>query len=64
MFALGKPFRPSLMCGSKAGAGNTEGGSIIVPLTSGLTGLDLSVLRIKQKLLVVIQLISNQSNRR
>ena len=28
-------------------AGNTKGGSIIVPLTSCLTGLDLSVLQIK-----------------
>jgi hypothetical protein len=29
--------------------GNTEGGSIIVPLTSCLTGLDQSVLHIKTK---------------
>jgi hypothetical protein len=26
-----------------AGAGNTKGGSIIVPLTSGLTGLESAV---------------------
>jgi hypothetical protein len=43
--------------------GNTKGGSIIVLLTSCLTGLDQSVLEIKQ-LSVVKQLISNQSNRR
>jgi hypothetical protein len=30
--------------------GNTEGGSIAVPLTSCLTGLDLSVLQIKTKI--------------
>jgi hypothetical protein len=30
-------------------AGNTEGGSITVPLTSCLTGLDWSVLQIKTK---------------
>jgi hypothetical protein len=30
--------------------GNTKGGSIIVPLTSCLTGLDLSVLQIKTKI--------------
>ncbi len=35
-----------------------------VPLTSCLTGLDQTVLQIKQKLSVVIQLIPNQSNRR
>ncbi len=29
--------------------GNTKGGSITVPLTSCLTGLDLSVLQIKKK---------------
>jgi len=29
--------------------GNTKGGSITVPLTSCLTGLDLSVLQIKTK---------------
>ena len=46
------------------GAGNTKGGSITVPLTSCLTGLDLSVLQIKQKLSVAIQLVPNQSNRR
>jgi hypothetical protein len=44
--------------------GNTKKGSITVPLTSCLTGLDLSVLKIKQKLSVVIQLIPYQSNRR
>ncbi len=31
-------------------AGNAKGGSIIVPLTSSLTGLDLSVLQIKTKI--------------
>jgi hypothetical protein len=31
-------------------AGNTKGGSINVPLTSGLTGLDRSVLKIKTKI--------------
>jgi hypothetical protein len=30
-------------------AGNTKGGSITVPLTSCLTGLDMSVLQIKTK---------------
>jgi hypothetical protein len=30
--------------------GNTKGGSITVPLTSCLTGLDLSVLQIKTKI--------------
>ncbi len=44
--------------------GNTKGGSITVPLTSCLTGLDQSVLQIKTKLSVVIQLIPNPSNRR
>ncbi len=34
---------------SKARAGNTKGGSSIVPLTSCLTGLDESVLQIKTK---------------
>ncbi len=29
--------------------GNTKGGSITVPLTSGLTGVDLSVLQTKTK---------------
>ncbi len=33
-----------------ANAGNTKGGSIIVPLTSCLTSLDLSVLQIKTKI--------------
>ncbi len=45
-------------------AGNTKGGSIIVPLTSCLTCLDCPVLEIKTKnfqLSVVIQLIPNQS---
>jgi hypothetical protein len=32
------------------GSGNTEGGSITVPLTSSLTGLDKSVLQIKTKI--------------
>ncbi len=32
------------------GAGNTKGGSITVPLTSCLTGFDLSVLQIKTKI--------------
>ncbi len=32
------------------GSGNTKGGSIIVPLTSCLTGLDKSVLQIKTKI--------------
>ncbi len=31
-------------------AGNTKGGSITVPLTSCLSGLDLSVLQIKTKM--------------
>ncbi len=31
-------------------SGNTKGGSIIVPLTSCLTGLDYSVLQIKPKI--------------
>jgi hypothetical protein len=31
-------------------AGNTKGGSITVPLTSFLTGLDLSVLQMKTKI--------------
>jgi hypothetical protein len=43
-------------------ARNTKLGSITVPLTSCLTGLDKSVLQ--KKLSVVIQLIPNQSNRR
>jgi hypothetical protein len=34
----------------KLKAGNTKGGSIPVPLTSCLTGLDLSVLQIKTKI--------------
>jgi hypothetical protein len=33
------------------GAGNTKGGSITVPLTSCLTGLDYSVLQTKTKIL-------------
>jgi hypothetical protein len=45
--------------------GNTKGGSITVLMTSCLTVLDLSVFQIKtKKLLVVTQLIPNQSNRR
>jgi hypothetical protein len=52
-------FRPN------AYPGNTRGGSITVPLTSCLTGLDESVLEIKTKIVtVVIRLILNQSNRR
>jgi hypothetical protein len=35
---------------SNVGAGNTKGGSITVPLTSCLTGLDKSVLQIKTKI--------------
>jgi hypothetical protein len=35
---------------SRADTGNTEGGSIAVPLTSCLTGLDWSVLQIKTKI--------------
>ncbi len=31
-------------------AGNTKGGSVTVPLTFGLTGLDWSVLQIKTKI--------------
>ncbi len=42
-------------------AGNTKVGSVTVPLTSCLTGLDKSVLQIKQKLSVVIHLIPKQS---
>ncbi len=34
-------------------AGNTKGGSITVPLTSCLTGLDYSVLKIKTKTKIV-----------
>jgi hypothetical protein len=34
----------------KVKAGNTKGGSITVPLTSCLTGLDWSVLQIKTKI--------------
>ncbi len=45
-------------------AENTKRGSITVPLTSCLTGLDQSVLQIKPKLSVVIPLIPSQSNRR
>jgi hypothetical protein len=37
-------------CFSKYRAGNTKGGSITVPLTSCLTGLDSSVLQIKTKI--------------
>ncbi len=35
---------------SKHVPGNTKGGSITVPLSSGLTGLDSSVLEIKTKI--------------
>jgi hypothetical protein len=35
--------------GNCAAPGNTQGGSITVPLTSCLTGLDLFVLQIKTK---------------
>jgi hypothetical protein len=35
---------------SKLGPGNTKGGSITVPLTSCLIGLDYSVLQIKTKI--------------
>ncbi len=45
---LGRNYR-SFWC-SKLGQGiNTKGGSITVPLTSCLTGLDLSVWQIKTK---------------
>jgi len=38
------------MTNSIATAGNTKGGSITLPLTSCLTGLDSSVLQIKTKI--------------
>ncbi len=38
------------LCGGKLNAGNTKWGSITVPLTSWLAGLDLSVLQIKTKM--------------
>ncbi len=37
-------------CPPMSAAGNTKGGSITVPLTSCLTGLDWSVLQIKTKI--------------
>jgi hypothetical protein len=40
----------SVVTGASMKAGNTEGGSITVPLTSCLTGLDWSVLQIKTKI--------------
>ncbi len=43
---------------------DSKGKSIIIPLTSCMTGLDQSVLQIKTKIVLVIQLIPNQSNRR
>ncbi len=55
MFALSKFLQANLLT-SPAGAypnvapGNTKGGSITIPLTSGLTGLGLSVLQIKTKI--------------
>jgi hypothetical protein len=41
------PFSYLVAC---VNSGNTKGGSITVPLTSCLTGLDLSVLQIKSKI--------------
>ena len=49
MFVTGKHFQPSLVLASEA-SGNTKGGSITVPLTSCLTGLDWCVLQIKIKI--------------
>jgi hypothetical protein len=43
-------FICNLRMGPLAKAGNTKGGSITVPLTSCLTGLDYSVLEIKTKI--------------
>jgi len=40
----------NLHCTKGNKAGNTKGGSITVPLTSCLTGLDESVLQIKTKI--------------
>ncbi len=45
-------------------AGNTKGGSITVPLTSCLTGLDLSVLQIKTKIVSCHTADSKPLNRR
>jgi hypothetical protein len=42
--------RSSLVHRAKVESGNTKGGSITVPLTSCLTGLDYSVLQIKTKM--------------
>jgi hypothetical protein len=42
-------FEPSTS-GWRVESGNTKGGSITVPLTSCLTGLDKSVLQIKTKI--------------
>jgi hypothetical protein len=41
-----KLIRQTLLCNT----GNTKGGSITVPVTSCLTGLDQSVLQIKTKI--------------
>jgi hypothetical protein len=40
----------SFICPKIIGPGNTKGGSITVPLTSCLTGLNWSVLKIKTKI--------------
>jgi hypothetical protein len=40
----------TLQCLGSACSGNTKGGSFTVPFTSCLTGLDLSVLQIKTKI--------------
>jgi hypothetical protein len=51
LFSLGWPvagFEP-LLPGSLVKPGNTKGGSVTVPLTSCLIGLDESVLQIKTK---------------
>jgi hypothetical protein len=49
---FGKLYRqaPYLKLALLDWAGNTKGGSITVPLTSCLTGLDLSVLQMKTKI--------------
>ncbi len=43
-------FKIACICGMWDVAGNTKGGSIIVPLTSCLTGLEQSVLQVKTKI--------------
>jgi hypothetical protein len=47
---LGSFFRLAWPARAYQKAGITKGGSITVPLTSCLTGLDLSVLQIKTKI--------------